>query len=357
MKFDSRNTPQKTSSAKRLILGAALICISLSIIFTYSETAHAGLLSYVNSLFGGGQASANIVQDRYRGNSQTIALLQAAVNHDPNPEKASGAAPIVSGALVAEIALSESSPADGGNTQISSYIVREGDTLSSVAKMFGVSANTIIWANNLSRTTGLRVGQTIVILPVTGISYTIAKGDTIKGIAVRYKADVDEILRYNDLTLDDTIVIGRTIIIPDAEVRVSVPTTRKISAGINPAHDTGGPDYSGYYARPVVGGTKTQGLHGYNGIDIAAPVGTPIYAAAAGTVIVSPTGGWNGGYGTMVIISHPNGTQTVYAHNSKNLVVIGQHVEQGQKIALMGATGKATGSHVHFEIRGAKNPF
>jgi murein DD-endopeptidase MepM/ murein hydrolase activator NlpD len=102
---------------------------------------------------------------------------------------------------------------------------------------------------------------------------------------------------------------------------------------------------------------KTQGLHGYNGVDLAGPVGTPIYAAAAGTVLVSASSGWNGGYGNLVIISHDNGTQTVYGHLSKTLVKVGQHVEQSQKIALMGATGKATGSHLHFEIRGAKNPF
>jgi murein DD-endopeptidase MepM/ murein hydrolase activator NlpD len=74
-------------------------------------------------------------------------------------------------------------------------------------------------------------------------------------------------------------------------------------------------------------------------------------------VIVSKTGGSNGGYGNLVIISHSNGTQTVYGHSSKILVRAGENVKQGQTIALVGATGKATGPHLHFEIRGAKNPF
>lgn len=355
MKYNTPQIHNNSSFSKRAMTWTLIFLVPIFAILAYSETAHASLFSYMVSLFGG-EASATIVTERSYANSQTITLLQPAVNHDPNPEKSSGTAPIVGSTLVADIALSETAPVDGGNTQISSYIVRDGDTLSGIAKMFGVSVNTIVWANDINRASGLRVGQTIVILPVTGISYTIAKGDTIKGIASRYKADVDEILRYNDLTLESTIVVGRNIIIPDAEIRVVVPT-RTVSAGVNIAHDTNVPEYSGYYDRPISGGTKTQGLHGYNAVDLAAPVGTPIYASASGKVIVSATGGWNGGYGNMVIISHANGTQTVYAHNSKNLVVIGQYVEKGQKIALMGATGKSTGSHVHFEIRGAKNPF
>jgi murein DD-endopeptidase MepM/ murein hydrolase activator NlpD len=75
-------------------------------------------------------------------------------------------------------------------------------------------------------------------------------------------------------------------------------------------------------------------------------------------VIASLTnGGWNGGYGNYVIISHANGTQTLYAHTQKNYVKVGDRVEQGQLIAKIGLTGKTTGPHVHFEIRGARNPF
>jgi murein DD-endopeptidase MepM/ murein hydrolase activator NlpD len=312
----------------------------------------------MNSLFGSEEASANVRQDESMLNSQNLPfLLQAATNIDPNREKSTGIAPIIANALVPDMAMADTYVgSDVASTQISSYVVREGDTLSEIAEMFSVSVNTIMWANDINRATSLRAGQTLIILPVTGIKYTIKGGDTIKGIAATYKADLNEILSYNDLTLNSTLVVGQTILIPDAEIQVSVPT-RTASSGTNPAHDTNGPNYAGYYTRPVVGGTRTQGLHGYNGVDIAGPVGMPIYAAATGRVIASSVGGWNGGYGNLIIISHNNGTQTVYAHNSKNLVSLGDIVEQGQKIALMGATGKATGSHVHFEIRGAKNPF
>jgi murein DD-endopeptidase MepM/ murein hydrolase activator NlpD len=98
-------------------------------------------------------------------------------------------------------------------------------------------------------------------------------------------------------------------------------------------------------------------LHGWNAVDIGAPRGTAIYAAAAGTVIVARTGGWNGGYGNYVVISHPNGTETLYAHMSKVLASAGEQVAQGDTIGLVGMTGLATGNHLHFEVRGAANPF
>ena len=88
--------------------------------------------------------------------------------------------------------------------------------------------------------------------------------------------------------------------------------------------------------------------YGHNGIDFAAPYGTPVYASAGGTVTVS---GWYGDYGYCVIIRHPDGSETVYAHNSQNRVSRGQTVAQGQLIAKVGSTGNSTGNHLHFEIR------
>jgi murein DD-endopeptidase MepM/ murein hydrolase activator NlpD len=87
----------------------------------------------------------------------------------------------------------------------------------------------------------------------------------------------------------------------------------------------------------------------HKGIDIAGPVGTPINAAADGTVI---SAGWNsGGYGNLVEIKHSDGTTTRYGHNSRLSVSVGQTVRQGQQLAEMGSTGHSTGSHLHFEIR------
>ncbi len=344
------------------MLASVIFCTVIVGVSLLQETAHASLFSFVSNIFESPTASANIKNEaKFTVSSQTMALLQPAVNIDPNPNKASGIAPVENDTLVSDLAMSSfDDTSEVTNTQISLYTVRTGDTLSEIAHMFNVSVNTIIWANDISKAKGLQVGQSLIILPVTGITYTIKKGDTIKGIVASYKADLAEVLDYNGISLGSTLVPGQTILIPDAEIQTSVAT--KIVYKTNTAHDTNGPSYVGYYARPV-SGVRSQGLHGYNGIDIAAPIGTPIYASAAGKVIASMTSGYNGGYGKYIIISHGNGTQTLYAHNSKNIVSVGQYVEQGQKIGEVGNTGKVVaspggnGAHVHFEIRGAKNPF
>jgi murein DD-endopeptidase MepM/ murein hydrolase activator NlpD len=127
----------------------------------------------------------------------------------------------------------------------------------------------------------------------------------------------------------------------------NLPTTGTTSLGF--AWPARGKLTSGY-------GRRWGRMH--RGIDIAAPIGTPVYAAADGVVVDA---GWNsGGYGNLVEIRHSDGTTTRYGHNSRIRVATGQQVRQGQQIADMGSTGRSTGSHVHFEIRpqgaGAVNP-
>ena len=97
-------------------------------------------------------------------------------------------------------------------------------------------------------------------------------------------------------------------------------------------------------------------IHGRNGVDVANSCGTPIYAAADGSVTSAKTSGWNGGFGKFLKILHSNGTETLYAHVSRLLVAAGEYVTKGQQIAVMGSTGRSTGCHLHFEVHGAKNP-
>jgi murein DD-endopeptidase MepM/ murein hydrolase activator NlpD len=91
----------------------------------------------------------------------------------------------------------------------------------------------------------------------------------------------------------------------------------------------------------------------HEGIDIAVPTGTPVAAAAAGTIIHA---GWMGGYGNLVVIDHGGGLSTAYGHNSSVAVGYGQPVAQGQIIAYAGSTGNSTGPHVHFEVRVGGTP-
>ena len=89
--------------------------------------------------------------------------------------------------------------ASPGADKISIYVVREGDTVSQIAELFSVSTNTIIWANDLRRGNVIRPGETLVVLPVSGIRHTVAKGETLASITKKYKGDIDEVLEFNGL--------------------------------------------------------------------------------------------------------------------------------------------------------------
>lgn len=295
-----------------------------------------------------------------------MSLLRAAVNIDPNPSRGGGDIEVEDGIAL----LAETGPS-GTNAnivarpptpdQISLYIVDDGDTLSQIAKMFDVSVNTIVWANNLKSDTDIHEGETLIILPISGIQHAVEKGDTINSIAKEYGSDIDdfdayfeELLTYNDLTKDTLLSVGDVVTIPGGEMHMPQASQSSYASVAAPTRSV-----TGYFISPLRSGTykRTQGLHGYNAVDLGAPVGTPIRAAAAGDVIVAKNAGWNGGYGQYVVIRHSNGTQTLYAHMSRVAVWQGKRVVQGEVIGYVGSTGRSTGSHLHLEVRGAANPF
>lgn len=293
-------------------------------------------------------------------NSQTLQLLAPATNIDPNPSVGGGDVSVVDGsALVAQEGPSGTSAdieARPPSSAVSVYTVREGDNLSTIAEMYGVSVNTIKWANDLTGT--IHEGQQLVILPVSGVYHTVKSGDTVASLAKKYNADEEEIREHNDIGA--TLAAGAKILIPNGTIAAAPaqkPAAKKTGSGAGATVAAGGPVVSGYYDWPVAGGVVTQGVHGYNGIDIGAPSGTPIYASAGGTVVVARAGGYNGGYGSYVVIQHSNGTQTLYAHMSAVLTSAGATVEKGEAVGRVGNTGKSTGNHLHFEVRGAANPF
>jgi len=252
----------------------------------------------------------------------------------------------------------------GQRNEIITYEVKVGDTISSIAEYHNVSIETILWANKLTEKSILKPGMKLEILPITGVKHVISKDETLNGIAVYYKADIDKIIEFNDLPADGKIIAGKVIIIPDGKMpvmqkRVAVSTRPglAIKYGINPQAPsiiTARVD-TGYFIYPTIG--RNWGIiHGFNGVDIATACGTPIYAAADGEVITADGSGWNGGYGKFVKIRHPNGVITLYAHMSKILVTMNENVVKDQIIGLVGTTGRSTGCHLHFEVRGATNP-
>ena len=300
--------------------------------------------------------------------------------------------------ITSDVVLEESDQTvdDIPSPTIKMYVIKNGDTLSSIAGSFGVSVNTIVWANGLVRSETLKVGTKLTILPISGIQYTVKKGDTISGIAVRYGADIADIRDYNDVS-DTSLKVGDKIIIPGAELKAepkpqpkkvviepkvepkidSVPlqetqktmddTEARSDATVQ--SDVPEPIF-GTLVRPRVNsgdssdfgipvdadiGRQSQGLHDKWAVDIAAPTGTAIHATQDGTVILVRSTGYNGGYGKYIAIEHENGIQTLYAHMSKTIVEVGDVVNKGQVIGLVGSTGHSTGPHVHYEVRGAPN--
>jgi murein DD-endopeptidase MepM/ murein hydrolase activator NlpD len=260
---------------------------------------------------------------------------------------------------------------------ITTYIVREGDTLSGIASKFNISVNTIRWANDLTtKTSKISIGDELTILPVTGVEYTVKKGDTLSGISAKFDVSQSDILDYNDIDAD-AVKIGMKIIVPNAEPIVPKAPTVKASPKVVTTEklvvsSTSAPtsekvltdeddikEESTKFINPIPGGVITQGLHDRYAVDFGAPVGTNVHASASGTVLVAKSGGYSGGYGTYIVINHEDGIQTLYAHLSSISVSVGDKVEQGQIIAKSGNTGRSTGPHLHYEERGtgARNTF
>lgn len=229
------------------------------------------------------------------------------------------------------------------------YKIQKGDNLSRIAANFGISLNTIFWANPNVQSRGLQPGQEIIILPVTGVLHQIRESDTLESIATQYGVSIERILNANPALIPSKISLASSIIIPDSR-----PLSGSQLSSVQNL-----PSLPGYFAIPTTGWNWGR-LHNYNAVDIANACGTPVYAAAEGLVVESSSGGWGDGYGNYVVIEHPNGTKTKYAHNQKNLVSVGDYISKGDQIALIGNTGLThgpTGCHLHFEVKGARNPF
>lgn len=344
--------------------------------------------NFLNSLLGN-EASANTdikEQIKAENNSQNISLLQAKVssvlalvdkkentknnssidNEDVLLEENLNNNIISNNALSSLASPYSSTETIQGNKdqfsdQVSIYVIRKGDSISNIAKMFGVSVNTIYWANDLKKGDKLKEGNTLVILPFDGLTHEVKSKETLASIAKLYKADIDDIALFNGISKNEKLSVGEELVIPDGQKTEENDKPKKNLASNNTTsiYSKNSKSVDGYFIYPLPTGPrirKTQGIHDKHAIDIGAPSGTPIYAAASGLVVIARTG-YNGGYGTFVVIKHPNGTESRYAHMSKLGTSVGKQVAQGEVIGYVGTTGRSTGNHLHIEIRGARNPF
>lgn len=235
---------------------------------------------------------------------------------------------------------------------IITYTVEKGDTISTIAKKFDISENTIRWENSLT-SDDLSVGDSLKILPVTGIAYKVQKGDSVYTIAKKYSADAQSIVDFptNDFVNPETfsLVEGQILIVPGGvkpqEKAVIQQQQVEIAGGTVPV------SHGGWFW--PVSGIITQYASWYHmALDIAGPIGTPVYAAHSGTVTRVSVGTYDTGYGTNVWINDGDGIETHYAHLNTVNVSSGQEVTGGQSIiGFRGNTGRSTGPHTHFEIR------
>lgn len=251
--------------------------------------------------------------------------------------------------------------------EVVEYTVQAGDTISSIAEKFNVTQETIKWANDLEEKDTLKIGQTVEILPVSGVLHTVRKGETIYSIAKKYgledEAEAQKIVNYpfNEFVNDEkfTLAIGQELVVPDGiipEQKNTPAAQARYAAALTP--DRGTVSATGNFVWPA-SGRITQGFTFYHkAIDIANRSGGAILAADSGEVIVA---GWpdNYGYGNRVVVDHKNGYVTLYAHMSVINVRVGQSVNRGDVLGQMGSTGRSTGTHLHFEVRhggGLDNP-
>ncbi|MAG12156.1 MAG: hypothetical protein CMI52_05140 [Parcubacteria group bacterium] len=243
-------------------------------------------------------------------------------------------------------------PEEGERRSTSNYVVKPGDTIGAIAERFGVSVETVLWENGLSSRSRIRPGDILKILPTTGVKHTVKKGDTLNKIANKYDVEIDKILATNRLDPESKIAIGESLLIPDGRpIRRAVPVSRRSSFAVRaPVAVPSASDSGTELLWPTSGRVITQYYHGrHSGLDVDGHYDSPIYASEGGVVA---TAGWNrGGYGNYIIIDHGGGLKTLYAHASKMFVVKGQRVSRGEVIAMVGTTGRSTGTHLHYEVR------
>lgn len=241
-----------------------------------------------------------------------------------------------------------------------SYTVKSGDTVSSIAKKFAISEETILWQNDLKAKSVIKPGSKLEISPVTGMVHKVKRGETIYSIAKKYSVEAQNIVNwpFNSFTNDETfaLAVGQLLIIPDG-IKPEEAPPKEYLALRRETISAGAVSGTGQFVWPAAG-TLSQYFRWYHkGIDIANRGAPSILAADTGTVVGVINQRY--AYGNHILVDHGNGFSTLYAHLSSFYVSPGDRVQKGEAIARMGCSGRCSGTHLHFEIRKngvAQNP-
>ncbi len=316
--------------------------------------------SSVDDVISDNSAAGEVLTDIWKEGSVTNELTNEIINsEDSTPTTNNGA--LIKPYFVAIGGLIDSRGSSNGpiRNQTINHVVQTGEVLGGIAKKYSLNIETVLSTNNLTTKSVLRPGANLIIPPADGILYKVKRGDTVSSIAKTYGVSAAEITKFNGLK-EKALTVGAQILVPGARritPIVAVKPVKKPTNTGNNSQSTGPiniPPPSaalGTYIWPTGAKIVTQyyGLQ-HTGMDIAGPTGLPNYATRDGVVTKSQCG-YNGGYGCMIIVDHGGGITSWYGHNNKLLVSVGEHVSQGQVIGILGNTGRSTGPHLHFEIR------
>ena len=242
---------------------------------------------------------------------------------------------------------------DKPRAEVSEYQVQEADTLGSIAEKFGVSLESVLWANDMTEKSKIKPGQTVKVPPITGVAHKVARGETIYSIAKKYDVEAQNIVNwpYNSFSNDETfeLAVGQTLIVPEGVMpEAPAPKTPRYIARQTP--DAGTVSPTGQFIWPTQGKITQNPIWYHMALDIANRAAPDILAADSGRVIMAGAPD-RFGYGIRVMIDHGNGYQTLYGHLQQLYVSEGQTVTRGAAIGKMGSTGRSTGTHLHFEVR------
>jgi len=233
--------------------------------------------------------------------------------------------------------------------EVVEYVVKEGDTISSIASKFSISLDTILWANNLKSSSKIKSGQRLKIPPVTGIVHLVKRGETVYSVAKKYSISAQNIVNYpfNSFANDETFTLrmGQSLVVPEGVMPAAVPVAVAKSTTVQVGSFTGA---QGTFIWPTSGSITQRFVWYHPALDIANRSAPPVVAVDSG--IVASVVYARYAYGNHIIIDHGNGYRSLYAHLSSINVSAGQTVSQGQQIGVMGSTGRSTGIHLHLEI-------
>lgn len=224
------------------------------------------------------------------------------------------------------------------------YRIKAGDMISTLAENNHITQDTLISVNNIKQSRTIQIGQYIRIPSMAGIVYTTkTAAETPESIAEKYKVSAAKVAQVNQTELGTVFDAGTTLFVPDAEL--DWITRQEINGDLFTRPLRRSYYISSRFSWRVNPFTGRRTFH--NGIDMAAPQGTPIYAALGGTVIAT---GWDNVYGKYVTVAHHSGYKTLYGHMSKITVKKGAHVTTATKLGEVGSTGQSTGPHLHFTV-------